>query len=412
VTYETNVAIAGLSEAWPNTAWVEARRRRSGWEPVPFREFILKVHGWCNLACDYCYVYEMADQSWRARSMRMSRAVLDQAARRIGEHVTAHRVRVVNIVLHGGEPLLAGTEALVHAATAIRAAVPSSTEVRLRLQTNGTRLNAAVLDVMAEQGIMVGVSLDGGSEAHDRHRRYVNGRGSYEATARGLRLLTEERYRPLFSRLLCTIDLRNDPVETYEALLAFAPPVVDFLLPHGNWTAPPPSRTNDASTPYADWLIAIFERWYGAPRQETEVRVLQGIVDGILGGASGVETVGLGKVASVVVDTDGSIQQVDSLKSSFDGAPETGLDVFRDPFDAALDLPPIIARQAGVDALCADCQSCEVHDVCGAGYYPHRYREGAGFLNPSVYCPDLFRLVRHIRTRILTDLAELTKPVS
>ncbi|MEU9838708.1 hypothetical protein AB0C69_05725, partial [Actinomadura sp. NPDC048032] len=34
-------------------------------EALPFREFILKIHSRCNLACDYCYVYEMGDQSWR-----------------------------------------------------------------------------------------------------------------------------------------------------------------------------------------------------------------------------------------------------------------------------------------------------------------------------------------------------------
>ena len=31
------------------------------------RQFLLKVHSRCNLACDYCYVYQHADQSWRTR---------------------------------------------------------------------------------------------------------------------------------------------------------------------------------------------------------------------------------------------------------------------------------------------------------------------------------------------------------
>jgi len=31
----------------------------------PFRQFILKVHSRCDLACDHCYVYEHADQTWR-----------------------------------------------------------------------------------------------------------------------------------------------------------------------------------------------------------------------------------------------------------------------------------------------------------------------------------------------------------
>jgi uncharacterized protein len=28
--------------------------------------------------------------------------------------------------------------------------------------------------------------------------------------------------------------------------------------------------------------------------------------------------------------------------------------------------------------------------------YAHRYRSGTGFANPSVYCPDLIRLIGHI----------------
>src|SRR6266566_6361340 len=27
------------------------------WTPHPFRQFILKIHGRCDLSCDYCYVF-------------------------------------------------------------------------------------------------------------------------------------------------------------------------------------------------------------------------------------------------------------------------------------------------------------------------------------------------------------------
>ena len=44
----------------------------------------------------------------------------------------------------------------------------------------------------------------------------------------------------IYSGILCTIDVRNDPVATYEALLKFSPPALDLLLPHANWSCPPP----------------------------------------------------------------------------------------------------------------------------------------------------------------------------
>jgi hypothetical protein len=39
---------------------------------VPLRQFVHKVHSRCHLACDYCYVYQAADQGWRGRPMVMS----------------------------------------------------------------------------------------------------------------------------------------------------------------------------------------------------------------------------------------------------------------------------------------------------------------------------------------------------
>jgi uncharacterized protein len=106
----------------------------------------------------------------------------------------------------------------------------------------------------------------------------------------------------------------------------------------------------------------------------------------------------------VVIETDGSIEQEDTLKAAYAGAAATSLHVARDALDAALLLPEIAARQIGVRALAAKCRVCPVRSVCGGGLYAHRYDEGTGFLNPSVYCPDLLALIRHIRARVLEDL--------
>jgi uncharacterized protein len=67
-------------------------------------------------------------------------------------------------------------------------------------------------------------------------------------------------------------------------------------------------------------------------------------------------------------------------------------------------LPSIAARQLGLAALDETCNGCAVRRICGGGLYAHRYRPGTGFRNPSVYCPDLFRLIGHIRQRIRQDL--------
>ena len=208
-----------------------------GWHPTPFRQFLLKIHGDCNLACDYCYVYTMADQTWRTRPRVMSPGLVSVVATRIAEHARAHSLDSVRVIFHGGEPLLTGVRPIADALRKIRNAVNARVVVDAVVQTNGTLIGEEALDTLEGLGIRVGVSLDGDMAVHDQRRHYRNGRGTYTDVARGLKLLME---RPaIYAGLLTVIDLNADPIETYEALLKFAPPVIDLLLPHRNWLSPP-----------------------------------------------------------------------------------------------------------------------------------------------------------------------------
>ncbi|GAB3845812.1 FxsB family cyclophane-forming radical SAM/SPASM peptide maturase [Micromonospora andamanensis] len=377
---------------------------------LPFQEFILKLSSRCNLACDYCYIYELSDQTWRQQPTTMTSRTVDRTALRIGEHVQAHGLKQVDVVFHGGEPLLAGPALIDYAARAVRAAA-RGTVVNLSVQTNGLLLDERMVATLRRHRISVGVSLDGGTSANDRHRQYRDGRGSFAGVAANLVRLMGGPDRALFGGLLCTIDLANNPVQVYEDLLKFAPPSINFLLPHRNWTSPRIEKVAPTGHPYGDWLAAIFDRWYGAPRKETRVVLFEELMNLLLGGASNVEGIGLSPARMIVVSTDGSLEQVDSLKSTFDGAAATGYDVFRHPFDALLNHPDIVARQQGVVSLGEICQQCPLVSVCGGGYYPHRYREGSGFRNPSVYCLDLQRIITHVRDRLARDVHGLRENV-
>ncbi len=341
----------------------------------------------------------MADQGWRDLPKRMSPAVAFKAVERVAEHAGRHSLASVDVILHGGEPLLTGTEWLTGLVSSLRSTVPA--QVNVALQTNGTLLDRAMLTTLRSLGIRVGVSLDGDAEATGRHRRYANGHNSFDAVADGLDLLRSQEFRDCYSGILCTIDVENDPVSTYEALLKFDPPALDLLLPHANWSSPPPGNG------YADWLISIFDRWYAAPRQETRIRFFSELIQLVLGRPGEVEGLGLLPSTLIVVDTDGSIKQLDSLSSAYPGAADTGLDVLSDSFDNAFDHPTTVARQIGIDALSPQCQGCSVVRICGGGLYPHRFKEAEGFRNPSVYCADLLKLITHVRDRVRTDLSRL-----
>lgn len=403
-------AVTEARAPWPFGLLDVEQLTSAGHVPAPFRQVVLKVHSRCNLACDYCYVYEMADQGWQRQPLVMSTEVVGQSVMRIAEHVRAHALPSIQVVLHGGEPTLAGAAFIGELASRIRRALPAGTRADLSIQTNGTRLDRPMLDVLARHGIRVGVSIDGDQVATDRHRRHPSGRGSYDLVAQAIDLLRSSPYRELYGGLLCTVSLENDPIRTYEVLAGFDPPMMDLLLPHGTWSAPPPSRPPDSSTPYADWLLRVFERWTSSSAPRPSVRIFETIIALTLGERSTGGVVGLAPAVAVVIDTDGAIKQVDALYAAYDGAADTGLNVADHALDAALDHPTTVARQTGLLALSPACLPCRVRDVCGGGYYPHRYRAGAGFRNPSVYCPDLLALITAVQDYTAAEVRRLLGP--
>ncbi|MEU8283556.1 FxsB family cyclophane-forming radical SAM/SPASM peptide maturase [Micromonospora sp. NPDC048905] len=352
-------------------------------------QYVLKVHSRCDLSCDHCYVYEHVDQTWRGRPREMAAATLDAAAARIAEHATARDLPVVHVVLHGGEPLLLGPARMRQILNGLRTVIDPVAPLDLRLQTNGVRLDPAFCDLFVEYDVKVGVSLDGDRVANDRHRRFANGASSHDPVRQALALLRRPEYRASYAGILCTVDVANDPEAVYAALLAEEPPRIDLLLPHHTWDHPP-VRPGGSPTPYADWLGRIYRRWVNDGRP-VSIRLFDALCPG--GTPAGTEAVGLGPADLLVVETDGTWEQTDSLKVAYDGAAGTGRTVFDHTVDEAARHPGVATRQTGLAGLSSICQSCPVVARCGGGLYAHRYRTGAGFDNPSVYCADLRKLI-------------------
>jgi uncharacterized protein len=364
----------------------------------PLQQLVLKVHSRCDLACDHCYVYEHADQGWRARPVVISEEALTQTARRLASYAEAHKLPSVAIILHGGEPLLCGPARLRRICAELTRTIAPVTSLDLQIHTNGIQLSTRHLDVFAEFGVKVGISLDGNREANDRHRLDRRGRSSYDRVLRGIDLLRTPEYRHLYGGLLCTVDVANDPVAVHETLTALDPPRIDYLLPHSTWEHPPPNPSGSA-TPYADWLLAVFDLWEKQERR-IPVRTFESVLSTLRGGPSLTEAMGLAPSDLAVVETDGTFEQADSLKTAFDGAAATGYDVFRHGFEEFARHEGVLARQRGLAGVSEDCRRCPVVDSCGGGLYAHRYSVEREFDNPSVFCADLRALVDGIAERV------------
>ncbi len=362
----------------------------------PLNSFILKVASRCNLNCSYCFMYNLVDRSWKSQPKIMSPDTFSETCTRIREHCLCHGQRSVSIALHGGEPMLVGIEVLREYRSIVRDELESAgIGVDFVMQSNGTIFSEELGEFLLESGIGIGISLDGPPDVQDTYRIDHRGRGSSPAVERTLRAITQPRYRPIFRGFLCVINAGADARSVVDYLLSFDPPMIDLILPDDNYDRLPYGKARSLDdTSMGHWLVQAFDTWY---RSETPVRVryFENILKLILGGTSDIETIGNSPADFIIVETDGTFELLDSLKGSYEGATYTGMSVFRNGLDEVADLCQVRSRQLGVEALSATCRACEIVDICGGGYLPHRYSTANSFDNPSVYCSDLKMIIHH-----------------
>jgi uncharacterized protein len=358
---------------------------------------IVKVFELCNLNCSYCYMYHHADQSWRHRPKGMTDEVFDQLLVRVKEYAKRRAPYRMNLTLHGGEPTLLGSDR-IHALLERAQEVLGDSLGDVAMQTNGTLLDDAWVDVIRAHGIRVGVSLDGPQEVHDAMRVDHAGRGSYNATVRGLRLLQDAGLRP---GLLCVIDPAASGLAVYRHFRSLGVERIDFLFPDVSHDHKAELYGRFGPTPVADYLIPVFDEWFAEDDPNFRIRLFVSLIKAMFGSHHETDAFGNPLMGYLIVETDGSIQALDALRVCEDSIADSGLNIFSHGFDDLKLGMPLVHQlvHEGVP-LSAKCRRCHELAVCGGGYMPHRYSRANGFDNASVWCKDILKLVAHIRRSI------------
>jgi uncharacterized protein len=366
-------------------------------------QFTLKVATLCNLNCSYCYVYHKEDATWRERPHLMSEAVLEAAIHRIRRHCAASGQKTVNILFHGGEPCLMGADRFRRWCDRIRDSLQDQVRTRFILQTNATLLDRIWVEAIREQGVNVGVSLDGPQAIHDSVRVTHKLGGSYAMVVRGIDAL---RTADVSFSILSVVSFGTDGARVHRHLAELNPFSIDYILPDFTHATIGPIRERYGATPSADFLIAAFDEWWFNGTIDLAVSPFTHMARAILGGRHNVDFIGNNPLGYLFIETDGSIEGLDVLKVCQNGLSATGLNVFEHDFAAVR--ASSLHGQAVFEGmpLPSDCRQCPESVTCAGGYLPHRYSAVHGFDNRSVWCEDWLRLFAHLRERLNVDHEE------
>lgn len=369
------------------------------------QSLILKVAARCNIACTYCYEYTAGDQTWRDKPRFLKPELARQLGHRLREYGETHKVDKINIVAHGGEPLLLGAYRLD---TLFRELREGAGPIRLSfsLQTNGLLLDKEICDVLKNHSVMVGVSLDGGLH-ENRYRVDFAGDNTWARAVEGIELL-REHYPSIWGGILGVIDLASDPVRTLDALCAFGPPQLDLLQPFTTHDMAGVLRRQTAAR-FGQWMLKAMQHWLSVREYSNiRIRVFEDVLQASLSGQPKTDWFGPRRLSYLVIETDGTYDLLDQLKVI--GGQSS---LFRTTRSTIETMSMIEAEQAahllltryGADRLPTDCEGCRWSGVCGAGHLTSRYSARRIFDNRSVYCEGIASLLDTARQTMETYVA-------
>jgi uncharacterized protein len=383
----------------------------------------------CNLNCEYCFYLEKKALFGPGEQYRMSDKVLSEF---ITNYITSQPTPVVEFVWQGGEPTLLGIE-FFRRVVKLQKPFAGQKTIANSLQTNGTLLTERWCQFLKKHNFMVGISLDGPQEIHDRYRRDRKGKGSFEKTMRGLELL--QKYEVEYNVLACVArETAKRPLDVYRFLrgqgiefMQFTPVVErmpdDSSQQHELRLAGPASLERKEQqtevTPwsvlpeaYGDFLIEIYEEWVRRDVGKVFVMNFEWALNAWLGNPSPVCIHAEQCGRSLVLEHNGDMYTCDhcvypeyrlgnvvneSLLAMADRSQKSGFGISKET------------------ALPRWCRECDVLAACRGGCPKHRFNITV-YQEPGLHylCPGYKKFFLHIRKylRAMAQLLENNLPAA
>lgn len=214
----------------------------------------------CNLHCHYCFYADEAQNRAQASMGLMAENTVETLLREAYSAVDERGF--VSFAFQGGEPTVAGLAFFQRFTDRARALKPPRVEIAFSIQTNGTLLDADWADFFQAEDYLVGVSLDGCAELHNRNRVDAEGKATWNRIIKNLELLKKRSVR-VNALCVVTAQCARSAQKVYENLKKLGFDYVQFIAcldPIGEarggrqWSLKPEA--------YGQFLCRLFDLWY------------------------------------------------------------------------------------------------------------------------------------------------------
>jgi len=225
----------------------------------------------CNLDCAYCFYLHKEDLLHQPQAPRMSDSLLEAHIR---QYIEAQGGDEVIFTWQGGEPTLMGLDFFRRVVELQKKYRKPGQRVENDLQTNGILLDDEWCAFLAKNNFLIGLSIDGPAELHDRYRYSKGNKPTFERVMAAVKLL--HAHKVVFSAL-CVVNRSNArrPIDVYRFLRDHVRPRIIQFIPgleptdfhsvapgHWDWDKLPVAGSPAAMPGYPDSVVTD---WSVAP---------------------------------------------------------------------------------------------------------------------------------------------------
>lgn len=353
-------------------------------------EVIIKITERCNINCSYCYMFNRNNTDYLANPPYISKNTISDIAKFIIEGSQELQINKVNIVLHGGEPLMMKKARFDELCQILRDIISPVAHLTLGVQTNAILIDDEWIEILNRHKIFVGVSLDGPKEINDIYRIGHDGGSTHEGTIQGLKRLHsawEGGHISYMPGVICVITPGSDPKQVYKYFTeTLGLRHVSFNLPmetHDTWDAEDAQKMKD-------YLVGLFDVWIENDNPDVRIRMFDQMLRFFAGDKQLRRLLPhmLRQHLMVVISSDGELSEHDDYKvinfaQRGGNVRTTSLRQF-----ANSELRTFI--DSLYEKIPTDCQPCKWKYYCRAGITQGlgvtRYSQKKGFNNRSVMC--------------------------